>query len=176
MHIANSAAIRYAQLFELPPAVAVYCNRGTSGIDGSTSTAIGAAVVADKPVTFISGDLSFFYDSNALWNAYTPNNFKVVLVNNQGGGIFRILPGDKHHPDFCTYFETVHGLSAEKLCALYGWEYYAANDQESLEKQLGGAFSRVSKPALLEVTTPRTLNDELLLDYFKSVRSPSKIR
>ncbi|WP_420379246.1 2-succinyl-5-enolpyruvyl-6-hydroxy-3-cyclohexene-1-carboxylic-acid synthase [Gilvibacter sp.] len=175
LHIANSAAIRYAQLFELPPAVAVYCNRGTSGIDGSTSTAIGAAVVADKPVTFISGDLSFFYDSNALWNAYTPNNFKVVLVNNQGGGIFRILPGDKHHPDFSTYFETVHGLSAEKLCALYGWEYYAANDQESLEKQLGGAFSRASKPALLEVTTPRTLNDELLLDYFKSVRSPSKI-
>src|SRR5690606_10818241 len=71
-HISNSAAIRYAQLFEMSPKVEMYCNRGTSGIDGSTSTAIGNAVISEKQNILITGDLSFLYDSNALWNQYIP--------------------------------------------------------------------------------------------------------
>ena len=90
LQVGNSSAIRYTQLFQLPKRIEVFCNRGTSGIDGSTSTAIGAAVAIKKQVTFVTGDLSFFYDSNALWNNYIPKNFRIIVINNEGGGIFRI--------------------------------------------------------------------------------------
>ena len=79
----NSSTIRYTQLFKLNKTVEVFCNRGTSGIDGSTSTAIGCAVAKNRATVFITGDLSFFYDSNALWNNYIPNNFRIIIVNNQ---------------------------------------------------------------------------------------------
>jgi 2-succinyl-5-enolpyruvyl-6-hydroxy-3-cyclohexene-1-carboxylate synthase len=92
LQISNSSAIRYAQLIHIDPSIEVFCNRGTSGIDGSTSTAIGASVGSQKQNIFITGDISFLYDSNALWNAYMPKNFKIILINNGGGGIFRILP------------------------------------------------------------------------------------
>ena len=106
LQISNSSAIRYAQLIDIDPSIEVYCNRGTSGIDGSTSTAIGAAVANAKPTVFITGDISFLYDSNALWNKYTPKNFKIILVNNGGGGIFRILPGHEENKKNNKYFET----------------------------------------------------------------------
>ena len=87
LQLANSSTIRYAQLFDLPKTVSVFCNRGTSGIDGSSSTAVGAAFVSKIPTLLITGDLSFFYDSNALWNTYLKKNFRIIIINNQGGGI-----------------------------------------------------------------------------------------
>ena len=75
LQVGNSSAIRYTQLFKINTTLDVFCNRGTSGIDGSTSTAIGSAVANNKPTVFITGDLSFLYDSNALWNNYIPNDF-----------------------------------------------------------------------------------------------------
>ena len=125
LQISNSSAIRYAQLMEIEPSVEVFCNRGTSGIDGSTSTAIGAAVVNNKPTIFITGDISFLYDSNALWNNYIPENFKIILINNGGGGIFRILPGHNETEVFNTFFETSHHLTAEHLAKMYGLIYYS---------------------------------------------------
>ena len=104
LQIGNSSAIRYAQLFDIHKSIEVYCNRGTSGIDGSTSTAIGCAVTHKRQTNFITGDLSFFYDSNALWNNYIPNSFRIIIINNGGGGIFRILPGHKNTENFDTYF------------------------------------------------------------------------
>ena len=95
LQLANSSTIRYSQLFPLPKQSEVYCNRGTSGIDGSTSTAIGGAWVHNLPTVFITGDLSFFYDANALWNAYLKPSTRIIVINNHGGGIFRILPGEK---------------------------------------------------------------------------------
>ena len=98
IQISNSAPIRYAQLFPAKAGWQVFCNRGTSGIDGSTSTAIGASVVQSTPTLLITGDLSFFYNSNALWCNYIPKNLKIIVVNNAGGGIFRILPRDYPFP------------------------------------------------------------------------------
>src|SRR5690554_7562077 len=80
-------------LFPFHPGICVFCNRGTSGIDGCTSTAIGAATTTSDITTLITGDVSFLYDSNALWNHYLPKNLKIIVINNGGGGIFRILPG-----------------------------------------------------------------------------------
>ena len=169
LQISNSSPIRYAQLFAIDPTVEVYCNRGTSGIDGSTSTAIGAAVANKKPTVLITGDIGFLYDSNALWNNYIPKDFKIIVLNNGGGGIFRILPGHEESPVFNTYFETSHQLTAEHLAKMYGFEYHIAHDDVSLEGALESFYKQNHKPVLLEVTTPTVVNDRVLTQYFKSL-------
>ncbi|MFT5847261.1 MAG: 2-succinyl-5-enolpyruvyl-6-hydroxy-3-cyclohexene-1-carboxylate synthase [Psychroserpens sp.] len=170
LQLGNSSTIRYAQLFNMNPSLDVFCNRGTSGIDGSTSTAIGAAVAGSKQTTFITGDLSFFYDSNALWNNYIPKNFRIIVVNNEGGGIFRILPGHKNTDNFDYFFETKHHLTAKQLCDMYSFEYTTAHNEQELETALKPFYSKSKQPRLLEVFTPRTENDSILLDYFKFVK------
>ena len=171
LQIGNSSAIRYAQLFDLNQTLDVYCNRGTSGIDGSTSTAIGAAVARQKPTTFITGDLSFFYDSNALWNEYIPANFKIIVINNNGGGIFRILPNrDKNTDNFDTFFETTHQLTAKELCSMYGFKYLKANNEEECVIAKKELYALDEQPMLLEIFTPRKTNDEVLLNYFKHIK------
>lgn len=169
LQISNSSVVRYANLFKLSPQLEVYCNRGTSGIDGIVSTAVGSALKADLPTTLICGDLAFFYDSNGLWNEYIPDHFKVVVLNNGGGGIFRILPGRKTEPYFHKYFETRHQLTAKPLAEMYGFEYQKASDEEELKAKLKGFFKK-AKPQILEIFTPTEVNDEILLNYFKFIR------
>ncbi len=169
LQLSNSATIRYAQLFDINDSAEVFCNRGTSGIDGSTSTAVGAAYASRLPTVFLTGDLSFFYDSNALWNNYIPENFKIVVVNNGGGGIFRILPGEKDTKLFDTFFETKHNLSSKQLSEMYSFKYEAIFKKEDLAEKVSDFFSKNDGPALLEIFTPSTVNDKVLLDYFKFI-------
>ncbi|KQB42305.1 2-succinyl-5-enolpyruvyl-6-hydroxy-3-cyclohexene-1-carboxylic-acid synthase [Flavobacterium aquidurense] len=170
LQISNSSAIRYAQLIEIDPSIEVYCNRGTSGIDGSTSTAVGAAVGrSDKQTVFITGDIGFLYDSNALWNSYIPKNFKIILINNGGGGIFRILPGHEEKPVFNTYFETSHQLTAEHLAKMYDLNYFTAKDVASLEKNIAALYNENNTAGILEVFTPTFENDVVLKQYFKEL-------
>jgi len=169
LQLGNSSTIRYAQLFRLNETIEVYCNRGTSGIDGSTSTAIGAAVANSKQTVFITGDLSFFYDSNALWNDYIPEDFRIVLINNGGGGIFRILPGAEDTENFERFFETKHDLDASMLCDMFKFEYLSAGNEIELETSLRHFYKTSKKPKLLEVFTPRKVNDRILLDYFEFI-------
>lgn len=170
LQLANSATIRYAQLFQLHPSFEVFCNRGTSGIDGSTSTAIGAAVASAKQTVFVTGDLSFLYDSNALWNTYIPANFRIIIVNNAGGGIFRILPGDKQTNNFKTYFETQHQLDASQLCDMYQVDYASASTIQEVPLALNTFFAESERPRVLEIFTPADVNDEILLQYFKYIK------
>lgn len=170
LQIGNSSAIRYSQLFSIDKSIEVFCNRGTSGIDGCTSTAIGCAVVHEKPTTLITGDLSFLYDSNALWNNYIPKNFRIIVINNQGGGIFRILPGHKNTDNFETYFETTHQLDARHLCRMYGITYKSISKEKPLEYALKEFFTEDERPKLLEIFTPKDLNDEVLLNYFEYLK------
>ena len=167
LQISNSSAIRYAQLIDIDDTIEVFCNRGTSGIDGSTSTAIGAAVGNEKQTVFVTGDISFLYDSNALWNSYIPKNFKIILINNGGGGIFRILPGHQEKPVFNTYFETSHKLTAEHLAKMYGFDYLAAHDIQSLDNGIQSIYNSDETPCILEIFTPTVENDQILKQYFK---------
>jgi len=169
LQISNSSAIRYAQLIDIDASIEVFCNRGTSGIDGSTSTAIGAAVANGKQTVFITGDIGFLYDSNALWNSYIPKNFKIILINNGGGGIFRILPGHEEKPVFNTYFETSHQLTAEHLAKMYQMNYFSANDLVSLEKNIELLYNENDAPGILEIFTPTLDNDKILLQFFKEL-------
>lgn len=169
LQVSNSSAIRYLQLVELDNSIEVFCNRGTSGIDGSTTTAIGAALVNAKPTVLITGDISFFYDSNSLWNNYIPKNFKIILVNNGGGGIFRILPGHKETKTFTKYFETSHNLNASNLCKMFDFDYLSVENEDELNVNLNEFFTRDEKPILLEIFTPEKENDKILKDYFKKM-------
>lgn len=168
LQISNSSAIRYAQLFDIKPTLQVFCNRGTSGIDGSTSTAFGAAVASGKETVLITGDISFLYDSNALWNNYIPSNFKIIVINNGGGGIFRILPGHDETPVFNTYFETAHNYTAEHLAKMYGFKYQTASNEIELKKELS-SFMLAEQRRILEVFTPMLENDKILLQYFREL-------
>ncbi len=169
LQISNSAIIRYAQLFTINKTVEVYCNRGTSGIDGSTSTAIGAAFANAKQTICITGDLSFFYDSNALWNQNIPISFRIILINNSGGGIFKIIPGPST-TNASTYFETPHCLTAEHLCKMYGFEYQKAYSTATVEKELQGFYTASKQPKILEIFTPSVENDKILKEYFKYIQ------
>ncbi len=171
LQLANSSTVRYAQLFDLDASLKVFCNRGTSGIDGSTSTAIGASLHCEEPTVLITGDLSFFYDSNALWNNYMRNDFRIVLFNNQGGGIFRILPGKEESTNFERFFETKHEMNAAHLCHMYGLEYHSVGNEEALENVFEDFYKKSERPKLLEINTPRLLNNKILLHYFDFISS-----
>lgn len=170
LQVSNSSAIRYTQLFDLDSSINVFCNRGTSGIDGSTSTAVGAASVFKGNTVFITGDLSFFYDSNALWNNFIPSNFRVILINNKGGGIFKILTKDNNTELFKKFFETKHDLYAKDLCNMYGFEYFISNNEDTLKNVLNDFYNESEKPRLLEVITDNDYNQDYLLNYFDYIK------
>ncbi|RUA08053.1 MAG: 2-succinyl-5-enolpyruvyl-6-hydroxy-3-cyclohexene-1-carboxylic-acid synthase [Flavobacteriia bacterium] len=168
LQLSNSSVIRYSQLFDIDPSLKVFCNRGTSGIDGSTSTAVGASLKVKERTVFITGDISFFYDSNALWNKYIRKDFRIILINNSGGGIFRFLAGPKKSTAL-EYFETPHDMNAESLCELYRFDYFKAANEKDLNEKLKRFFEVSEKPALLEIFTPASENDLILKDYFKNL-------
>ncbi len=165
LQLSNSSVIRYSQLFDIPLSTEVFCNRGTSGIDGSTSTAIGAALVQERQTVFLTGDVSFLYDSNALWNNYLKNDLRIILVNNSGGGIFRFIPGPKS-TNVLEYFETPHHLNASHLCEMHTLDYFSAKNKTELINELVTFYKTSSKPKLLEVFTPANENAKVLKNYF----------
>lgn len=169
LQVSNSSPIRYIQLVHVNKTVEVFCNRGTSGIDGSTSTAIGAALANEKPTILITGDISFLYDSNALWNNYIPKHFKIILINNNGGGIFRILPGHQETETFNTFFETSHHLTAEHLAKMYQLNYVSVQNESDLHSVWDSFILDETAPTILEIFTPEKLNNSVLLNYFKKL-------
>ena len=165
LQLSNSSIVRYSQLFDLNSTLKVFCNRGTSGIDGSTSTAIGAAYAQTQQTLFVTGDISFFYDSNALWNKYIKNNFRVIVINNSGGGIFRFIPGPKSSGTL-DYFETPHNLNASHICKMFDFDYVSAKNVNDLKEELKTFYQEQEKPKLLEIFTPNLINDKVLKEYF----------
>jgi 2-succinyl-5-enolpyruvyl-6-hydroxy-3-cyclohexene-1-carboxylate synthase len=97
-----------------------------------------------------------------------PTNFKIILINNGGGGIFRILPGHSENETFTKYFETSHNLTAEHLAKMYGFDYYKANNKEQLQTNWKECITN-TRPLILEICTPEKENDKILLEYFKKV-------
>ena len=169
LQLANSSVVRYSQLFKINSSLKVFCNRGTSGIDGSTATAIGASLVDKEPTVLITGDISFFYDSNALWNAHIRKDFRIILINNSGGGIFRFIEGPQS-TQALDYFETPHELNASHLCTMFGFEYRLAVNVPDLKSELEDFYELSDKPIVLEIKTPRKVNDRILKDYFNDLK------
>ena len=170
VHFSNSSPIRYSQLFDNSGIKSIHSNRGTSGIDGCTSTAMGAASThPEQQYLLITGDVAFFYDNNAFWNDRIPKNLNIILINNAGGGIFRIIKGPRHTEELEEFFETKHSTSAKKLVEFYEWNYISANDEESLLTGLKTFFSAAEGKTVLEIFTPNEVNSHILSRYFKSL-------
>lgn len=173
IHMANSSVVRYCQLFDPIRSIRYWSNRGTSGIDGSSSTACGAAFVQkDELHVLITGDVSFFYDSNAFWNKNLSANLRVILINNGGGGIFKIIPGPASSSQLEKYFEAQHDYNAEHLCKAFGLEYLFADSIDKIENQMESFYSVEvnGRPKLLEIKTPGDINHLKLEEFFQTLR------
>lgn len=172
LHLANSSVVRYAQLFDPIPGVRYESNRGTSGIDGSTSTALGAAIVnPSKQHVLISGDISFLYDSNALWYEPFPRNFKMIVIQNYGGGIFKIIPGPADSKQRERYFEAKQAKSPASIAQAFGLQTKTLSSLEELTEYLPLFFDPSCETQVLEVQTD-DVNNAIDLDrYFEFLRN-----
>ncbi len=172
VHLANSTPVRYAQLFKNDKHISYYSNRGVSGIDGSMSTAIGfAQMTSNEKNILITGDMSFFYDSNAFWLNRLPSNLTIILINNGGGGIFRYIPGPDTTNQLEEVFEAHHNLNATHICKMYSLTYYQAYNLEEFREKLALILENRHRMMVLEVFTPRHLNAKILRKYFEYIQS-----
>ena len=173
LQMGNSSVVRYCQLFNPIRGVKYFGNRGVSGIDGSTSTAVGMAIAnPTQLVVLITGDISFFYDSNGLWVNEIPNNLRIFLVNNNGGGIFNILPGSRNAAEN-KLFVAPHQANAKGICEAFQINYQVVSDMEGLEKNMYNfyQFEDNARPKLMEISTVGIDNHEILAKYFLSLES-----
>ncbi|MCZ6558843.1 MAG: 2-succinyl-5-enolpyruvyl-6-hydroxy-3-cyclohexene-1-carboxylic-acid synthase [SAR324 cluster bacterium] len=127
LYTANSMPVRDLEAFTpvTPTAVRYLVNRGANGIDGTLSSALGAAAALREagggPAVLVTGDLAFYHDANGLLAAGRNDlNLTVILINNNGGGIFAMLPISQFGETYETLFGTPHGIDFEKLAAAYG--------------------------------------------------------
>lgn len=172
LHAANSLSIRYINLLSVHGKVAeVFCNRGTSGIDGCTSTALGHALATEKLVVLITGDMAFLYDRNAFWHNNIPSNLRIIVINNRGGNIFSWVDGAAKRKETQKYFVTEQNYTAESVAREYKMEYYPANDMNALKAYSKILFKNDSKIKLLEVFT----NGEASLQAVKNIRNNLKL-
>ena len=163
LHLANSMAVRYVNYIgvDAKKNIEVFANRGTSGIDGCVSTAVGQTLSTDKLVFLLVGDVAFFYDRNGLWNRYLPDNLRIILLNNHGGGIFRIIDGPNKQAELEDYFETVQTMNAKNTAEDAGLTYYFANSNLELNSNLETFLSKNGNAKLLEIETDSLKNAKI---------------
>ena len=168
LQLANSMAVRYANIIGLNGRqIQVNSNRGTSGIDGCLSAAVGAALATTDLTTLITGDLAFFYDRNGLWHNYVPPNLRVIVLNNGGGGIFKLIdgPGNLPNEELETYFFTPHALNAKNPAADHNLSYFHAANRSELQRVLPKFFAPASRAALLEIPTDSEVNAQVFQQF-----------
>lgn len=169
-HLANSTPIRYVQLLGYRGGRIQHCNRGTSGIDGSVSTAAGWALARpEETVLLVTGDMSLVYDSNALWNRDLPRNLKIAVVNNGGGGIFHIIEGPSTIEELEPYFEAHHPVNIRALAETFGLEYLSAGNAEDLRREFDRLLHGTEQAAILEIKTDAAQNAGVLREYFAGI-------
>ncbi len=167
LQLGNSTPVRYAQFFALPKNTTVNANRGTSGIDGCVSTAAGAAAVNNRLTVCVVGDVSFLYDSNALWNNHLSANLRIIVINNSGGNVFRLVEGASTVKNFETFFETKHEHTAKHLASMYGLPYYICTAFDELQQVLTHFFEPGDSPKILEVFTNNEVSAAVYKKYFE---------
>jgi len=166
LHLSNGTAVRYAQLFDTLTADRVECNRGVSGIDGCTSTAIGAALVSHRPTLLVTGDMSAQYDMGALAISHIPASFRMAVLNNGGGGIFRFIKATCDLPETEQYLAADVRLPLRELAEGFGFDYYEADNAPSLYNVLPLFFAAKKRPAILNIITPAQTSAQTIKKYF----------
>ena len=165
VHYANSSAVRLACIYAQHY---VWCNRGVNGIEGSLSTAAGFSLATHDMTVCVIGDLSFFYDQNALWNSNLRGNLRIILLNNRGGGIFRQLPGLSDSPAADDLVMASHENTAQGICTQNDIGYMSAKNMDEMQIGIVTLLTRESeRPMLLEVFTDCNDDMKALEKYFK---------
>ena len=172
LHLSNSNSVRIAQLYSISPSIEVHCNRGTDGIDGCMSTMVGYASGTDKPVFLMIGDLTFFYDMNALWNRQLGKNVRIILSNNDGGAIMHM----PKRPELATsllpnYISAQHHTSAKAWVEDRGFTYLSAHNEKEVEEGVRKLTDlSVEGPVILEVFTDMLEDTKIFKGYYATIR------
>jgi 2-succinyl-5-enolpyruvyl-6-hydroxy-3-cyclohexene-1-carboxylate synthase len=164
LHLGNSMPVRYASMIGLnrnQSKIHVYANRGTSGIDGCLSTAVGHAMTSRQLQVILLGDMTFFYDSNAFWHKNLNNNLRIVILNNEGGGIFRIIEGPNQQPELETFFECRNRRTAEWIARDFDIEYAECQNRQEIDKALKHFFDEGDRPKIMEIFTDPETNQDI---------------
>ncbi len=170
LQLANSSVVRYVSwLDKLNDSWIINSNRGTSGIDGCTSTALGAAKVNLRPTVLLTGDLAFLYDKNAFWLNKIPQNLRVVVINNGGGGIFTLIDGPTKHKQFAHLFTTPHQQLVKSVAVDNGLDYYFCDSYGKLNKVLAQFFEPTNGSAILELKFDMKTNAKIF-EAFKKIK------
>ena len=175
LHLGNSSSVRYAQLYALPEEVEVCCNRGVNGIEGTLSTAIGYSVCSDKLNFVVLGDLSFFYDMNALWNNNFGCNLRILMLNNGGGEIFQTLQGLELGSKAHRFITASHQTTAKSWAEERKFTYFAVHNTEELSAAME-VFTQPTphnQPMFMEVFTDATEDIRLLKEYYHQLKNKS---
>lgn len=171
LQMGNSSVVRYIQLFNQLASVTYHGNRGVSGIEGCTSTAVGAALATEAPVLLVSGDHAFRYDANGLSHKPLPNNLRIIVINNGGGNIFRIINGPQEHEVSEAYIEKAEDISVESLVQFHGAAYLQASNLDEFATAMEQLVNpEMNSCTVLEVFTPRKESPEVLKRYFQHLK------
>ena len=170
LQLGNSSIIRYANFISQLPNMTlngINSNRGTSGIDGTVSTTVGAALATNDLTTLITGDLAFFYDRNALWHDHLPANLRLIVLNNHGGGIFKLINGPNQltNSERDTYFFTPQPLTARRTAADHHCDYIHCDNAQTLQQVLPDFFAPQQRAAILEIETDADVNSKLFWQF-----------
>lgn len=174
IHLANSMAVRYGNfigLSEDKPNVRVWSNRGTSGIDGCTSTTVGHTLNAHQLQILITGDMAFFYDRNAFWHNHKTDKLRIVLLNNHGSLIFRLLDGPSRLPEFDEYFKTHQSLNAKSLAADFGIDYLKLDNKRKMKNLLKDFFDPEGPAKILELESDAEENKRIFEALKNKIKS-----
>jgi 2-succinyl-5-enolpyruvyl-6-hydroxy-3-cyclohexene-1-carboxylate synthase len=144
----------------------VYSNRGTSGIDGCSSTTVGHCLDNATPNILITGDMAFFYDRNAFWHNYPLPNLRVVVLNNHGGIIFGMIDGPGSLPEAEEYFITRQRLTAKKLCEEFDFDHLLLDSKRKLKNLIKDFFDFDGRTKILELEGDTSVN-KIIFDNFK---------
>ena len=166
LFLSNGTAVRYAQIINYRLPHASYCNRGVSGIDGSVSTAIGGAKAYGGPTLLITGDLSLKYDIGALALSNIPDRMKIIMIDNQGGGIFRFIPSTSELEEREEYFCVNENFPLKGVAESFEWKYFEAKEEKSLKNNLKEFLTYKGK-AILKVVCPPIESADILKNYMK---------
>jgi 2-succinyl-5-enolpyruvyl-6-hydroxy-3-cyclohexene-1-carboxylate synthase len=173
LHLANSMSVRYANLVTLAAkqkGIRVFSNRGTSGIDGCTSTVVGHCLASEVPNILITGDMAFFYDRNAFWHNYAVPNLRVAILNNHGGIIFKMIDGPAGRHEGDVYFVTRQQLTAKSLAGEFGMSYDSIDHPRRWKNSIKNFFDFNGKAKILELES----NQEKTIEEFNTLKNIMK--
>lgn len=174
LHLANSMSVRYANFIGLEAkqsGVTVFANRGTSGIDGCSSTVVGHCLSTDRPNILITGDMAFFYDRNAFWHNYDLPNLRIVVLNNHGGIIFKMIDGPGTVPESDEFFVTRQKLSAGYLCQEFGYSHLKLDSKRKLRNLLKDFFEFDGMTKVLELESDGALNKTIFENFKQKIKN-----